>query len=120
MATIQRRKGKNGVSFLAQVRVSRFKPAAKTFRVETTAAEAKTRAVAWAEALERELRAQSSHGGTRADVTQLTIGGLVSEYLRDPETQALRTYKEVQRLLETFWMNKFATVRVLDFGVLQL
>jgi integrase len=118
MATIKRRKGTTGaVSFLAMVRVKRFKAASKTFRVETTVAEAKQRAEAWAEALERELRGQASRGGTRSDVTQLTIGGLIAEYLRDPETQALRTYKEVQRLLESFWVNKYAAERILDFGV---
>jgi integrase len=114
------RKDKSGdVSFLAQVRVRRFKPAAKTFKVESTRAEAKQRAIAWAEALERELR-QQSRVNTSPDTTQLTIAGLVSQYLKDPETQALRTYKEIARLLEGFWVNKYATTKILDFGVLQL
>lgn len=121
MATIRKRKGRSGaVSFLAQVRVRRFKPAAKTFRVETTVAEAKQRATAWAESLERELRAQSSRGGTRHDVTQLTLGSLISEYLRDSKTRELRTYKEVTRLLESFWVARYASTRILDFGALQL
>ncbi|MGO8859075.1 MAG: tyrosine-type recombinase/integrase [Steroidobacteraceae bacterium] len=121
MPTIRKRKGPTGnVAFLAQVRVRGFKPAAKTFRVDTTHAEARARAVAWGQALERELKAQSSRAGARRDITQLTIGGLVAEYLADAETRALRTYSEVERLLESFWLNKYATERVLDFGVIQL
>lgn len=121
MPTIIKRKGPTGnVAFLAQVRIQGFKPAAKTFKVETTHAEARARAVAWGEELERELKSQSTRGGARRDVTQLTLGGLISEYLADPETKSLRTYHEVERLLESFWLNKYATERVLDFGIIQI
>jgi integrase len=120
MATIRKRKGVKGdVSFLVQVKVSGFKSAAKTFRVQTTAAEARNAAEAWAKKLEEELRGQSARGGTRSDVAQLTVRRLVEEFLNDPRTKTLRTYEGMQRLLD-FWVNAYGSMKTVNFGVLAL
>jgi integrase len=121
MATITERKSKKSgrVSFLAQVRVGKFKAAAKTFRVETTKAEAKVRAAEWADSLEKIIRAETSRGVGRRDITQLTIGALITEYLADPKTKSLRTYHDTERQLG-WWLRKYGTNRVFDFGVMQV
>jgi integrase len=121
MATITRIKTPKGaVSFRAQVRVAHFKSAARTFKVEAKEKEAREAAIAWGDALERELKAQSVRGGARRDITQLTVGGLIREFLVDPETQALKTYTSDVVPMTDWWINKYAAERVLDFGVLRL
>jgi integrase len=127
MATITRIKSPKGaVSFRAQVRLAKFKSAAKTFKVETQgrAAEksAEKAAHEWALALEKELRDQSKHSaGARRDLTQLTIGGLIAEYQADPVLRAERKTFETDIIpLTDWWVNKFGAEKVLDFGELTL
>jgi integrase len=113
MATIQKRKNGDGsVSFLAQVRIKPFNPTAKTFARRSQAQE-------WADNLERELRSQRRQGGVRKDVTRLTVAGLISEYLSDPETEALRSYQTTADRL-AWWVNHYGSTRVLDLNVLVL
>jgi len=113
MATITKRKNGDGsVTFLAQVRIKPFNPTAKAFTRRGDAKE-------WADRLERELRAQRQQGGVRNDVTSLTIGGLVSEYLVDPETTTLRSYQTSSDRL-AWWVNHYGSTRVLDMNVLVL
>jgi integrase len=113
MASYQKRKYDDGSkAVLAWVRIKPFKPASKSF---PTQQEAK----AWAEALETELRKQRSHGGARKDLTSLTLAGLIKEYLADPETKALRTYDDVERLL-AWWVNHMGADKALEFGAVKL
>jgi len=57
MATVQkRRNGDDSTSFLAWVRVGKFKPATRAFQT-------RKEALAWADALERELRKRRDEGG---------------------------------------------------------
>lgn len=113
MATIQKRKNGDGsISYLAQVRIKPYRATAKAFR-------AKTDAQRWAERLERELRAQRRQGTVRTDVTSLSVAGLVSEYLADPETKSLRSYQTSSDRL-AWWVNHYGSTRVLDLNVLLL
>lgn len=113
MATITRRKNQDGTtSYLAQVRVTGFKPTSKAFSKQ---ADAK----AWAKALEEDLRKQRQQGATSEDVTRITVAQLIESYLDDPDTAALR-YNDSLSLLLAWWSNECGTVRVLDLNVLEL
>jgi integrase len=111
VATYQRRKRADGkISWLAWVRVRPFKVTSRAFP-------SKAEAEAWAEAHERELRAQVQTG-VRHDVTRLTLRELIEEYLADPETRALRTYDGHATLL-AWWANEYAGEKVLGWNVLK-
>jgi integrase len=113
MATITRRKNSDGtVSYLAQVRIRPFKPTAKAFSK-------RSEAKAWAKALEGELGRQRDHGAISSDVTQLTVGQLIEQYLEDPETQALRYHDSLSVLL-AWWANYCGGEKVLELNVLKL
>jgi integrase len=113
MAYIQRRKNRGGsVSFLAQVKVEPFRPPTKSFP-------SRAGALAWATALERELKAQRKRGGTRSDIAKLTVGELINEFLADPETQGLRYVDDLTRLL-AWWVNAHAATKTFELGVLKL
>jgi integrase len=107
MATIVKRKGLNGaVRYLAQARVTGFKPVGKS-------------AKEWADKLEAEWRGQRGRGGLREDVGRLTIAKLVREHLADDDVKKLRTLKDRERLL-AWWVNKYADIKIIDFGVVRL
>jgi integrase len=111
VASYQRRKRSDGkLSWVAWVRVRPFKPTSRAFA-------SKTDAVAWAEAHERELRAQVQTG-IRHDVTRLTLRELITEYLADPETKTLRTY-DGQATLLAWWASGYASEKVLGWNVLK-
>jgi integrase len=113
MATITRRQNADGkASYLAQVRVKPFKPAAKAFSK-------RAEAVAWAKALEDDLRKQRKRGETSEDVTQLTIAKLIEAYLEDPDTTARRYHASLSLLL-AWWSNEYGTSKVLDMNVMKL
>src|SRR5688572_6703122 len=113
MATIQKRKNGDGsITFLAQVRIKPFRPTAKAFSKRADAQ-------AWSQSLERALRAQRRQGGVRHDVTSLTVAELAAEYLNDPETQALGSYKTSTERL-AWWVNHYGSTRVLEMNVLRL
>lgn len=113
MAYIAKRKNRGGsISYVAQVKVHPFKPPAKAFASRAAAQE-------WAEALERELKAQRKRGDARPDIAKLTCGDLIREFLNDPETKRLRYYQDIERLLG-WWANAHGTTRTFDLGVLSL
>src|ERR1019366_3986431 len=113
MAAIKQIRNADGsVSYGAQVRVKPFKPTWKSF-------ETKAEAVRWRDALTAELRKQRQGGGARPDLATLTIAALNKAYLEDPDTKALRYHRELKRSL-AWWTLKYGTVKVIDFGVLQL
>jgi integrase len=113
MASFTRRKNSDGtVSWLAQVRIRPFQPAAKTFSKQT---EAKT----WAKALEEELRRQKKQGVATKNLTRLTVGKLIEAFLEDPETQALRYHESLSMLL-AWWANHCGGEKVLELNVLKL
>jgi integrase len=113
MATITKRKGQNGtVRYLAQARVRGYDPVGKSFDTRQEAKE-------WAEKLEREWRAQRGRGGLREDVGRLTIGKLVREHLADKDVAALRSIKDREARL-AWWVNHYADVKIIDFGVMRL
>jgi len=113
MATIVRRKGQGGaVRYLAQARVTGFKPVGKSFDTRQEAKE-------WAGKLEAEWRGQRGRGGLREDVGRLTIAKLVREHLADDDVKKLRTIKDRERLL-AWWVNRFADIKIIDFGVVRL
>jgi integrase len=113
MPSFQKRKNGDGSSsVLAWVRIRPFKPVSKSFPNQ---AEAR----AWAESLELELRKQRKHGEARKDLTSLTIKGLVDEFLRDPETKALRYFDNLEALLG-WWVNHCGGEKVLGFGTVKL
>lgn len=99
-------------TFMAQVRLKGFKPVAKAFQSLPDAE-------AWVVSMKAELQAQRERGEVRQDLPKLTIKGLIDEFLGDPETQALRYYDAVAYLLG-WWVDHYASERVLSFGVLKL
>ena len=99
-------------NYTAQIRIAGFKSAGKTFATENEAHE-------WAEALVRDLRGQAKRGGARRDITQLTVGDLNQAFLDDPKTKQQKSFSDTQRLLD-WWTSKYASAKVLEFGVLQI
>jgi integrase len=113
MASFQKRtNGDGSKSVLAWVRIKPFKPASKAFPNQAAAK-------VWAEELEAELRKQRKSGEVRRDLTSLTLAGLIKAYLADPETTALRTYDDVERLL-AWWINHMGAEKILGFGAVKL
>ncbi|MDE2295798.1 MAG: site-specific integrase [Gammaproteobacteria bacterium] len=99
-------------TFTAQVRLKGFKPVAKSF--ETIEA-----AKAWQTTMTAELRTQRERGEVREDLPSLTVKGLIEEYLADPETKALRTFADTERLLD-WWISHEGAEKVLGLNVLKL
>ena len=113
MATFIKRKNSDGtLSHLAQVRIRPYRPTSKTF---STLAEAKT----WANELEQELKRQKKQGSVFSNVTRLTIGELIDQFLADPDTKMLR-YHDTLSILLAWWTNHCGSTRVLDLNVLTL
>ena len=98
----------------ATVRVAGFKSATRTFPTKADAA-------AWAETTEDLLRKQKRHasGAMRRDVTQLTLGELLLEWLADAETQKLRRHDLAQQVCG-WWIQELGTTKVLELNVLAL
>jgi integrase len=112
MPTILKRKYSDGsTAYVAQVRIKPFRPTSKSFPK-------KSDALAWADELERQLRAKK-HEDVRADVTALTIAQLVREFLDDPEVRAKRYHADLELLL-AWWVNHMGSTKVLQLGVLKL
>lgn len=99
-------------SFVAQVRISPFKPTSKTFWT-------KQAAIDWQSETERSLRSQKARGSDRADLPALTVQTLANEFLADPEVKPLAYFDDLERLV-AWWVNEFGTQRVTDVGVLKL
>jgi integrase len=113
MASYQRYRNEDGTtSVVAQVRIKPFKPIAKSFPTKPAAKD-------WADAKERELKAQRKHGADRADLPSLTVRTLIKEFLADGETKALAYFSDLERLC-AWWVNEFGTNKVADVGVLKL
>jgi integrase len=113
MASYQRRKNGDGSrSVLAWVRIKPFKPVSKSFPNQDAAK-------SWADALEAELKSQRSTGSKRIDLPNLTLAGLIKEYLAAPETTSLLTYDDVERLL-AWWVNHYGAEKVREFGSVKL
>ena len=113
MATITKRTNSDGsVSYLAQVRIRPYAPTSKAFPKQ---ADAK----AWAESLEKELRRQKKGGAKSRNLTRLTVGELIEDFLEDPDTKTLR-YHDSLALLLAWWTNHCGGTKVLELGVLDL
>jgi integrase len=98
-------------SYHAQISV---KPFPRTQQSFPTLAEA----IAWRNKTKAELEKQRRSGGARPELATLTLAGLNTEYLNDPETNLLSDYNDRKRHL-AWWSAHCGTERVLDFGVLQ-
>lgn len=96
---------KRNKRILAQVRVRPFRPVAKSF-------DSREGAVAWAEALETNLKAQAGRGLTE-DLASLTVEKLVEAYLKDPDTQARRYFDSLSALL-AWWVNFGGANKVIE------
>ena len=114
MASFQKRTNSDGSkAVIAWVRIRPFKPATKAFP-DLKAAKA------WATAQETELRRQKQHGDVRKDLPTLTLGGLIKEYLDDPETQALKSYEKTIAPHLEWWLSHYASEKVFEFGPVKL
>lgn len=114
MATFRKYKSQDGAtSFTATVRIAGFAPAAKTFPTKKAAAES----AATTEELLREQKKRAS--GIRRDVAVLTVGELLLEYLRDPETTKLRTFDDQHRVC-AWWIQEHGTLKAIELNVLVL
>lgn len=113
MPTIIKRKNRDGSSsFLAQVRVTGFDATSKCFAQRRDA-------IHWAQTTEDRLREQKKRGGVRRDVAVLTVADVILEFLADPETNTLRTYDDLHRLL-CWWSLKYGGLRSLELNVVTL
>lgn len=74
-------------------------------------------AIAWAESTRKELTQQRQRGNTRPDLAKLTIGGLIDEYLAEPNTQSMKSVDTLAQRLK-WWTANYGSMRVVDFGVL--
>lgn len=99
------------MSYDAQLLVKPYPRIQQTF---ATIAEA----VAWRSKTKAELKKQRQGGGARPELATLTLAGLNSEYLSDPEAKLLADYDDRERHLN-WWSAQCGTTRVLDFGVFQ-
>lgn len=110
MPTITKKKNDDGsTSFVAQVRIKPYNPTSKTFPDRKAA-------VAWAEDLERTLKAERARGAARADVASMTFGALIEEYLKDPETKALSTYHSHIEAQCAWWIGQCGATRAIELG----
>jgi integrase len=108
----ERVNGDGSASYDAQLKVAPFPRSFKSH--ETLEA-----AIRWRKDLEAELIEQRQAKNTRPDVATLTLAQLNAEWLKDPETKLLRSYKDRVRHLN-WWSSKFGAVKVLnEFGVVQ-
>jgi integrase len=98
--------------YTATVRVKPYPSASRTFSTRKDALE-------WGRANEKELKLQSERSGVRRDVTRITIGQLVAEYLSDHQTQQLVSYDARSRYL-AWWSSHYGSERVMGFGVVQI
>jgi len=104
-----RRNLKGEISILALVRVPKFKPVSKTFRTQEEAE-------AWAVPRAQELIDQTKRGGARPNLSTLTVGELINEYLDDQRAEALRSYEDYADRAH-WWRQHYGDMRLLDFGV---
>ncbi len=113
-AIYERQNGDGTSSYLAMVRIARFRPVSKSFNEAEFGSrrEAKQAAHDWKQQLEKTLREQRARGGVHRDVATLTLRELIDRYLQDPKTQALATYDGVQMQL-AWWVNRLGSERAL-------
>lgn len=107
----QRRNADGSVSFDAQLQTRGFP---RQFKASPTLEEA----IHWYTTTKAELEKQNQAGGARPELASFTLGDLNREYLRDPETKALATFKDRERHLK-WWTAKYGTTKLLEFGTLQ-
>ena len=105
------RNADGSTSYHAQLAVKPFPRVQQTF--PTLAG-----AIDWRSGTKAELQKQRQGGGARPELATLTLAGLNTEYLKDPETVALADYNDRKRRL-AWWSVNCGAVKVLDFGVLQ-
>jgi integrase len=106
------RKTKEGDTYhTATIRVAPFKSETRSSPKDFPTLKALK---AWAEERERELQKLRKKGNVRGDVTQLTVAGLIKEFLEDPETRQLETYSDVS-LLCAEWVNLRGNEKALQF-----
>jgi integrase len=113
MACIRRYKNSDrSTSFVAQVRITPFRPIARSFATRLAAQ-------AWADETERSLKAQRDRGADRSDLSHLTLKTLIDEFRADPEVKTRKYFPDLELLL-AWWGNAHGTDRVADLGVLKL
>lgn len=115
MASFEKRKTATGeTTWIASVRIRPFKAASRAFP-------SKEQALAWATPLERELKERRKKGGNsrgRADLTKITVSGLIKEYLEDPDTRSRSTeYVKISSLMLDWWIANYGAAKILDIDV---
>lgn len=113
MAHILKRRQSDGTDrWTAQIRLARLAPVSQTFSDPKLAKE-------WAEQREKELITERERGTVRRDVGKLTIEDLHLEYLKDPDTRALRSHKDIKQVVSKF-AQEFGQLKVLDLSALHI
>jgi integrase len=111
--SMQCRRMKDGTRyFTATVRVNPYPSASRTFSARKDALE-------WARANEKELKRQAEDRRVRCDITRMTVAQLATEFLADPQTQTLASYRRYSDYL-AWWSARCGSERVLEFGVVQI
>jgi integrase len=103
------RNADGSTSYHAQLKVKPFPRTQQSFPTLDAAVE-------WRDKTKAELQKQTQAGAPRPELATLSIAGLNTEYLADPETQLLADLKDRKRHL-AWWSAHCGAVRVLDFGV---
>jgi integrase len=112
--TFRRHVSRDGrVSFTATIRVSKFAPTSKTF---ATRAEARKWA---AETKTLLIKQREKKGAPHRDLANLSVADVLLEWLRDPETQRLRSFDGVHQMA-AWWIAELGATKVLDVNVLAL
>ena len=73
----------------------------------------------WAKDHTEALKSSRKGSPVRREITQFTIADLIKEYLDDPTNKQLSSYKDVDDRL-SYFVNKYATERLMEFGIIQL
>jgi integrase len=111
--SLQTRRMKDGTKyFTATVRVTPYPSASKTFSTRNDA-------IRWARDNEAELKRQAERREARADLPRMTVADLVREFLADPETQRLASYRHLTDYL-AWWQARCGADRVMEMNVTKL
>ncbi len=106
-----RRNADGSVSYDAQFQVKGYP---RAFKAHPTLDEA----IRWYTDTKAELVKQRKAGQVRPDIVTMSLADLNTEYLKDPETVALKDFADRERHLN-WWSSKYGATKVLEFGVLQ-
>jgi len=113
MASFQPHRTVDGsTSWTALIRLKGIKSVSKTFRD-------KAQAIAWAKAMEAQLRGQRDRGSVRPEVGRATLRHVIESYLDAPETKSLKSFWAIE-LIAAWWLDHYGGEKAISFGAHKL